>query len=174
MNKLHTLHYCPVGHRDLGSLISRRDTSNLTHLELDMYTMSDFEILELCRKTFCLATNMTIGGFKFTTATLGAICEIFPLATHIDLTLASWFLILVADASMPIWPKLVQLRIEEPALGELNKMIDRIAIERLEVYCWGEVCTPESIMTNIRKLIPTVVVDTHLKPEWHSVVSVSE
>jgi hypothetical protein len=82
-----------------------------------MYTMSDFEILELCRKTFRSATNMTIGGFKFITAALGAICEIFPRATHVDLTLASWFLILVADTSMPIWPKLVQLQIEEPALG---------------------------------------------------------
>ncbi|KAJ7751576.1 hypothetical protein B0H14DRAFT_2635967 [Mycena olivaceomarginata] len=123
---------------------------------------------------FRLATNVTVGGFKFTTAALGAICEIFPLATHVDLTLASWFLILVADASVPIWPKLVQLRMEEPALGELNKMIDRIAIERLEVYCRGEACTPEPIMTNIRESIPTVVVDTHLEPEWHSVVSVSE
>ncbi|KAJ7808388.1 hypothetical protein B0H14DRAFT_2608965 [Mycena olivaceomarginata] len=174
MNKLHTLHYCPIGHRDLGSLITRIDAPNLTHLELDMYTTADFEILEQCWKTFRFATNMTIGGFKFTTAVLGAICEIFPLATHIDLTLASWFLILVADASVPIWPKLVQLRIEEPALGELNKMVDRIAIERLEVYCRGEACTAESIMTNIRKLIPAVVVDTHLKPKWHSVVSVSE
>jgi hypothetical protein len=174
MSKLHTLHYCPGRHRGLGSLISRIDAPNLTHLELDMYTMSDFEILELCRKTFRSATNMTISGFKFTTAALGAMCEIFPRATHVDLTLASWFLILVADDSVPIWPKLVQLRIEEAALGELNKMIDRIAIERLEVYCRGEACTPESITTNIRKLIPTVVADTHLKPKWYSVVSVSE
>ncbi|KAJ7697515.1 hypothetical protein B0H14DRAFT_3174440 [Mycena olivaceomarginata] len=51
-----------VGHRDLGSLISRVDAPNLMHLELEMWTMSDFEILELCRKTFRLATNLTIGG----------------------------------------------------------------------------------------------------------------
>ncbi|KAJ7877888.1 hypothetical protein B0H14DRAFT_3858874, partial [Mycena olivaceomarginata] len=35
MSKLHTLHYCPGRHRDLGSLISRIDAPNLTHLELD-------------------------------------------------------------------------------------------------------------------------------------------
>ncbi|KAJ7786941.1 hypothetical protein B0H14DRAFT_2629953 [Mycena olivaceomarginata] len=174
MSKLHTIHYCPVGHRDLGSLISRVDTPNLTHLELEMWYMSDFEILDLCRKMFRQATDLTIGGFKFKTVALGAICELFPLATHIDLTSASLFLRRMADASLPVWPKLVQLRIEESALGELNKLMNRIAIERLKVYCPGEALTPESIMTNIRKSIPTVVVNTHREPKWHSTVFVSE
>jgi hypothetical protein len=139
-----------------------------------MWNMSDFEILELCRNMFRLATNLTIGGFKFTTAALGSICDLFPLATHVDLTSASLFLVRMAEDYLPIWPKLVQLRIEEPALGELNKMINRIAIERLKVYCPGEAFTSQSIMTNIRKCIPTVVVNAHREPKWHSTVFVSE
>ncbi|KAJ7859618.1 hypothetical protein B0H14DRAFT_2577049 [Mycena olivaceomarginata] len=173
MSKLHTIHYCPVGHHKLGSLISRVDTPNLAHLELEMWTMSDFVILETCRKMFRPAMNLTISGFTFTTAALGAVCELFPLATHVDLTSASLFLRLMAYASLPIWPKLAQLRIQESALGQLNKMIDRIAIEKLTVYCPGEAFTPESIMTNIRKLVLTVVVTTNPEPEWHSVVFVS-
>jgi hypothetical protein len=173
MSKLHTIHYCPVGHRDLGNLISRVDTPNLAHLELEMWTMSDFDILETCRKMFCPATNLTIDGFTFTTAMLGAVCELFPLATHVDLTLASLFLRLIVYASLPMWSKLAQLRIQESALGQLNKMIDKIAIERLTVYCPGEAFTPESIMANIRKSVQTVVVTTKPEPEWHSVVFVS-
>jgi hypothetical protein len=136
--------------------------------------MADFEILELCRNMFRLATNLTIGGFKFTTVELGSICDLFPMATHVDLTSASLFLVRMAEDYLPIWPKLVQLRIEEPALGELNKMINRIAIERLKVYCPGEAFTSQSIMTNIRKCIPMVVVNAHRELKWHSTVFVSE
>jgi hypothetical protein len=139
-----------------------------------MWNMADFEILEMCRKTFRIATHLTIGGFKFTTEALKTIYELLPLATDVDLTAASLFLRRMADVSLPMWPKLVQLRIEEPALGELNKLVDRIAIERLKLYCPGEAFTPESIMTNIMKSIPTVVVNTQREPKWHSTVFVSE
>ncbi|KAJ7697516.1 hypothetical protein B0H14DRAFT_2649836 [Mycena olivaceomarginata] len=114
MNKLKYIHYTPVGDFSLGRLISRLDAPNMTHLELEMWDIQDFEISTLCRRMFRPATNLNLAGFTFTDdVALGAICELLPMGSHVDLTSASVFLRLMAHAAMPLWPKLAQLRIQE-------------------------------------------------------------
>jgi hypothetical protein len=55
--KLHPIHYIPGGNIDFGGLLARVDAPNLTHLEVGMWSLEDFEILTLCRKTFQPVTN---------------------------------------------------------------------------------------------------------------------
>ncbi|KAJ7857498.1 hypothetical protein B0H14DRAFT_3447935 [Mycena olivaceomarginata] len=169
MNKLEYIHYNPVGDSSLGRLISRLDAPDMTHLELEMWDIKDFEILTLCHRAFHPATNVTLTGFTFTDdVALGAIHGLLPMASHVDLTSASGFLKLIANSALPLWPKLALLGIQEQALGDLNRMVEGMAIERLEVYCLEEPFTPEAIVTNIRKTIETVTMNSTLSPRWYA------
>jgi hypothetical protein len=169
MNKLEYIHYNPVGDSSLGRLISRLDAPDMTHLELEMWDIKDFEILTQCHRAFRPATNVTLTGFTFTDdVALGAIHGLLPMASHVDLTSASGFLKLIANSALPLWPKLALLRIQEHALGDLNRMVGGMAIERLEVYCLQEPFTPEAIVTNIRKTIETVTMNSTLSPRWYA------
>ncbi|KAJ7857435.1 hypothetical protein B0H14DRAFT_2578327 [Mycena olivaceomarginata] len=174
MSKLHTIHYCPVGHRDLGSLISRVDCP-----EPDASGARDVEHVRF-RDFGTVPKDVPFGNEISPSAVLNlrpsrldqsADCSHWLPTSTSPLPLCSWYR---WQTILCLYGLIGTASDRGTGAGGTDKMIDRIAIERLKVYCPGEAFTSQSIMTNIKKYIPTVVINAHREPKWHSTVFVSE
>lgn len=85
---------------------------------------------------------LKIVGFVFSDDALSSVWTMLQSVTHADLRSVSLLLGRIAYASVPVWPKLEQLRMLEPTVENVAKGVGRVAIGKFVLYWPDKVFTP--------------------------------